>query len=556
MREPRIIVSSRRDFESHRRLLTAVGQLWGVLFEPSEQRSAEKPAAALVFDQADAMRFQEAGVRTVLYPRDGSRQAMAPSAVRFGTTTALSASFNGATLTDRAAAHVPGFLRDAVNRDRCSDGVDVVLASVDGEALWTRRQVADRTTDRVALLLPKLESGQHLFEVFGAERWLAVLPLMHVAQEVSGWMPPKSRACFMFDDPNLHWPTYGYVRYQELAIAAERDNYHVSFATVPMDAWYVHPPTAALFRKYSARLSLLVHGNNHTRMELHSGKSPSDRQALAAQAIRRIEALERRSGVKVSRVMAAPHGACSAPMAADLRRMGFNAACISRGSLMSRNPEHDWPLTVGLQAAEFFGGGLPILPRHGFAATTNLQVRLSTFLGQPIVPMGHHEDLRGGLGPLSQAAHIINSVLPTTWADMDALAASNFFTRRIGHSLQVRMYTRRMAVSLPASVTELQVERPWMSSGETEPLLAGRATSIDSELTIDGERWVTIPNVSSDCVTLTSRAVDAEDPRTKNVVRPPMRAILRRQFCELRDRVRPIIAPALDGGRGRSTATS
>jgi hypothetical protein len=38
-------------------------------------------------------------------------------------------------------------------------------------------------------------------------------------------VPPQDRACFMFDHPSLHWPTYGFLDYTVLARHAKRHNY-------------------------------------------------------------------------------------------------------------------------------------------------------------------------------------------------------------------------------------------------------------------------------------------------------------------------------------------
>src|SRR5207237_9240552 len=99
-----------------------------------------------------------------------------------------------------------------------------------------------------------------------------------------------------------HWKSYGYVRFGEVARHAGEHNYHASFATVPFDAWYVHSPTASLFRENKKTLSLLVHGNNHTHAELTQSYGDGQSNALMAQALQRIGQLERRSRLEIARV--------------------------------------------------------------------------------------------------------------------------------------------------------------------------------------------------------------------------------------------------------------
>ena len=270
--------------------------------------------------------------------------------------------------------------------------------------MWSCCQQGKSTADLVALPAPILDGSDYLFQQFREDSWASLLPLLHFVAEVSGWMTPPLRACFMFDDPNLHWGSYGYVKFQEIAEAAKIENFHTSFATVPIDAWFVHAPTARVFLENQNVLSLLIHGNDHTLLELQKARIEPP-VAMAAQALDRITRLERKSGLSVSRVMAAPHGACNEAAADALTKTGFYAACISTGSLMTRNPTTDWPVSVGMGPAEALGT-LPVIPRVNIEMSSDLPVRLAAFLGQPIIPVGHHDDLRSGLaGTDSVGAH-------------------------------------------------------------------------------------------------------------------------------------------------------
>jgi hypothetical protein len=124
---------------------------------------------------------------------------------------------------------------------------------------------------RSAFALPDLQSDQCLREILCGERFLEMLPLLCWLREIcadSLYDGPPLRACFIFDDPNLHWPSYGFVNYKKLAIQSERENYHISFATIPLDAWFTHSEAASIFREHPKRLSLSIHGNNHTKWDL------------------------------------------------------------------------------------------------------------------------------------------------------------------------------------------------------------------------------------------------------------------------------------------------
>ena len=167
----------------------------------------------------------------------------------------------------------------------------------------------------------------------------------------------------MIDDPNLHWPSYGFLKYEQLIDHASRNAYHVGFATVPLDGWLVEPRAATLVRENAAVLSLLIHGNDHTSREL--GRLSADAAGARSRSPRRYDGSRHSSaapGVGVERVMAPPHGACSEPALRAMFGLGLEAACISRPYPWRDGLPALTPL-VGWHPAELVGGGLPVLPR-------------------------------------------------------------------------------------------------------------------------------------------------------------------------------------------------
>jgi len=81
--------------------------------------------------------------------------------------------------------------------------------------------------DLVAMEPPEVADHEYLFQYFQKDDWARLLPILHFFSELTrsgSWTPPPVRACFMFDDPNLHWKSYGYVNYQQLAHQAREQN--------------------------------------------------------------------------------------------------------------------------------------------------------------------------------------------------------------------------------------------------------------------------------------------------------------------------------------------
>ena len=343
----------------------------------------------------------------------------------------------------------------------------------------------------MAVAPSELEVDESLRDRLRDGRFLALAALVQFVRAVIDGAvvhTPPLRACFLFDDPNLHWPSYGHLRYADLVSHADRYDYHVAFATVPLDGWFVHPSAARLFRRRGDRVSLIVHGNNHTRLELARPDGAGARTALLAQALRRVAAFERRSGVPVARIMAAPHGVCSEEMAKDLVPLGFEGLCISRPYPWLARPPRSWlarpaesSALAGWDPASVVAGGLPVFLRRGFA-DPHEDLAFRAFLDQPLIIYGHHDDMSDGLDLLAELARRVRRLGDVEWMSIGDIAASNVRTVRDGRAMEIEMFSRRGRVNVPAGVEEVVVRVPTLEPGEVEHLIRWTSESHDTGL--------------------------------------------------------------------------
>jgi hypothetical protein len=416
-------------------------------------------------------------------------------------------------------------------------GDDLVLASVDGVPVWTAER--RRWRQQAAMLPAELASDEILRDRLRDERFLALIPILELLRQVTAdrrWQAPALRAAFILDDPNLHWPSYGFADFAALADAAERERFHVAIAAVPLDMWYSHPAAVRQFRRRDA-LSLLVHGNDHLHCELARELPERELLAVLAQAQRRVGRFERRTKLRVARVMAPPHGQCSRAMLRALSSAGFQAACISRPyPWLARAPaEAPW---AQWELADVPDGCAPVISRHPFAGTTQ-DIYLRAYLDQPLVLYGHHGDLAEGLGPLSELAAAINSLGAVTWMSLGAIADGNFLTRDRGEERRVRLYTRQAELELPSTISQLVVDGAREPAERQSELLEVKPAGSPPLVTRLGER-LSLPGGQR--VRLRLIAVDAPDVES---LQPPARSIwapMRRALVEVRDRTAPRLA--------------
>jgi hypothetical protein len=331
-----------------------------------------------------------------------------------------------------------------------------VLARVEERAVWW--QSGDGRLHSSLYPLAELGEGETLRDHLCPGCFMGVLPLLHFLQQLladHGWKLPAPRAAFVIDDPNLHWPSYGFLKYPQLAEHASRHGYHLAFATVPLDAWRVDARAVASMREHPAALSLLIHGNDHVARELARLSSDRRAEAAMAQALRRIAKLERRSGLSVARVMAPPHGVCSEAALRAMFRLGFEAACISRPYPWRDGLPAPSPL-AGWHPAELVAGGIPVAPRQALTASRE-DLAFRALLGQPLILHGHHGDFADGLGLLEQAAADMNDLGEVRWGPLDGVAGGAYATRKVEGILLVQMYGRRVSVDIPEGIATVRV---------------------------------------------------------------------------------------------------
>jgi hypothetical protein len=363
----------------------------------------------------------------------------------------------------RSTPGVDARLRDVVLSGRLTgaaldpDGDEVLAIAASGPA-WTA-SVGPAPVHRVRAALGELEADQPLYALLSM-RALAAIALIHFLRAVAAparWRPPPLRATMHFDDPNLRWRSYGFINYGELLEHADAHGYHVAMATIPLDAGRPNRAAAALFRERADRLSLVFHGNDHIKGELMAPKDVAAATAVAAQALRRVERFERRSGLHVDRVMTPPHGMCSEPMTRALGALGFDAlAAIYPRPWTDRFPS-DPPL-AGWHPADWVGG-CAVIPRIPLSSSV-ADIALRAFLDHPLVLYAHHEDVAGGLEPLAAAAAAVNRLGDVQWMSMGEIATSNGDRRLAGDCAVVRPYARRLRLASEPGARTLRVQAP------------------------------------------------------------------------------------------------
>jgi hypothetical protein len=305
----------------------------------------------------------------------------------------------------------------------------------------------------------------------------SLLPAMIFLKSCFGsscWHNPNLRARLIIDDPPLH-PQYGFLRYDALLESMQRVPYATSIAFIPWNYRRSRKAVADLFLASKNRLSLCVHGCDHTNREFDSDDEHQLTQK-ASQALQRMHHHHESSGVPHEKIMVFPQGHFSVSAIRALRKSGFLAAVNS-----SCYPSHSGEdLTLGdlMLPAMCHFHGFPIFPRRD--PTRVFDIAVDLFLGKAGLVVEHHEFVRDGYSKWEQFAAQMNSLDERlSWTSLiDTLTASCLQKVAGVDRIDVRFFTHTFK-------WQNHFERPvtvHLSKFEPEPTLI-------REIRVNGQAW-------------------------------------------------------------------
>lgn len=514
------------ELEARKSTFAGLSGIFPVAFEPFNPASSFVPDACILLG-GNPPAGPQLDVPCYLWEGNAAGLSLGSAQVKFSSWPELHYAIRGQRLAEATPREI-GFLT--------AEGNDIVVAEIGDRPVWTVR----RLVHRVAVEPPRLGDGEALFAHFDPKRWLGLLPLMHFLRSVTrdvGWEEPPLRACFLLDDPNLHAFTYGHLDFRQIARGAREHNYHVVFATIPADGWYVKPGVARLFASESDYISLTTHGVNHTLDEL--GRVNGNILRLLALGLQRLERFERKTGLDVSRIMVPPHEAWSNAISDAMLKLGYEGATASTEHVARRNKKDGWPQHWGLGPVSWVGGGFPIIPRFPFAgAAAATGIRLAAYLGQPVILKGHHWDCSCGIDVLRQRAAVLNE-LGARWGDLKSIFRTNYRTRIDGDVLKIQMCSRQVQVEIPDCVRSISIERPWLEDSDQEPLMCTSVTKTGLCRSACASDLIDV--IPGTTVNVSALPKDQIDYRAVLGDGPRVWPIVRRVLVEGRDRVRRLL---------------
>jgi hypothetical protein len=368
------------------------------------------------------------------------------------------------------------------------------------------------------------------------EHLFSALPLVlyiNWAFPVSRWRSAESSACVVIDDPLLR-PSHGFINFREFLSLMKRHNFTTNIAFIPGNWRRTEKATARLFRENRAYYSISVHGCDHAHAEFAS----TDLQLLymtSQEALARMAAHERATGIEHEPVMVFPHGALSEAALIALRHTSFIAAAGNESISQDVVPRAIRIADVWNTAVMCYSNFAVYTRRSPHEGVEN--VAFDLLLGKPALISIHHDFCRNDYKHLIDFVERINSLKTRLhWRSL-AEAIKRSYRRRetLAGVVEVEMFANTIRLDNNSTTAK----RFAISKCESDPSIIREIHTRSRPVTwtfSDDRVYFEIelgPNGST-TAHLRVHQLSGHPPRERGVTYK-VGTTLRRYACELRD---------------------
>ena len=263
----------------------------------------------------------------------------------------------------------------------------------------------------------------------------------------SCWRAPEAPACLIIDDPLLK-PRYGFLKFQRLLDLMRQRNFSTSIAFIPWNWRRNNSKVVQLFKENPERLSLSIHGCDHTGGEF--GSLNVGRLAWKSrESLRRMWRHQSRTGLPHDAVMVFPQGVFSSRAMEVLKRTRF-LGVVNSEILCTDSDGHTikiedyWKVGV-LNYSEF-----PIFTRR-YASAGIENFAFDILLGKPCLVVAHHNDCHDDCRHIADFMDRLNQLnAPLRWVNLGEALRRSFRQRQVSPGMmEIEMYGSEVRVENP-----------------------------------------------------------------------------------------------------------
>lgn len=263
----------------------------------------------------------------------------------------------------------------------------------------------------------------------------------------AAWSRGEISACLIVDDPPLK-RRYGFLDFREALDLMDRHNFTTTIAFIPWNWRRTDPSTVSLFQSRPERLSLAVHGCDHTGGEF-ADRSPAVLNRMIGTSKQRMEYFRRRTSITADCVMIFPQGKFSPETGRALKLNEF-AAAVNTEVAPAHAAVNETKIADLWNVAIMRYGTFPIFTRrylhHGIE-----NFAFDALLGKPCLIAAHHDVFRNHAHDLVDLITRLNSLKwNLVWRPLGEVIRRSFTVRHLDDGTSViQMFAGSLVVDNP-----------------------------------------------------------------------------------------------------------
>jgi len=435
----------------------------------------------------------------------------------------------GLSFTQTSATPLASFAL-ATGSDAC------VLLTAQGRPILVQLPFGKGSLTLSTVPLPRLDEPLSSKNPLQAHALAVLPPLLFLRQSFGNrcWHPSAPTAQIVLDDPPLV-RRYGCVDFDALQTSMERARYRTTLAFIPWNSWRTRRLSAQRRLAPPSRLSLCIHGCDHTRREFAT-HSEEHLRHKALKALQRMQRQQKKTGAEFASVMVFPQGFFSHEALAALRSAQYLAAVNTACFAIDQAAQ---PLTLAqaLQPAITQTSGFPLFQR--FPVRDLFDFAFALFLGKPALAVVHHGDFRSGDQPLEDFVDALHRQSPTLdWPPLSEQLSRCCLRKTLDdESEEIRFFTQGFHFArLSSSTRRILLAKPEPAPARiARVLLDGFPVAfsfcdgfLHVEIAVEGDQQHRLEIIDHE---------QALPPMPPTPLRQQAKILLRRAASELRDRV-------------------
>jgi hypothetical protein len=305
------------------------------------------------------------------------------------------------------------------------------------------------------------------------EQFLSAVPLVMYLKWAFGdvcWQANEAGACLILDDPVLK-SRYGFCDFRLLDAQMKDHSFTTSIAMIPWNTRRTSVEMASLIKASEGRLSVSVHGCDHTAREFGTD-NVRELGAKVDLAKQRMKEHREITGISHDPIMIFPQGIFSRESLLILQQYGFIAAVNSE--------PQPFPAREVLTIRDSW---VPAITRHGsfalfirrYPADGLANFAFDVLLGKPCLIVEHHSFFKAEHREVLRFAHALNSLSITLhWRSLGDVIRRSYHWRIDSDGIvQIRMFANELLLKNKGeAVREYRIEKPDKASAGIEEVTA------------------------------------------------------------------------------------